>query len=183
MSAVGGLRYAALAYFSKPVEDRSLYRMIRKHRLRSVLEVGIGSLGRAVNLIGVCQRYSPGEKIRYAAVDWFEQREATQPGLTLIQAHRTLNATGAKVRILPSGPAAVEAVANSLPGTDLILISADYDDQIMAPAWFFVPRMCHGATQVLRAQRSADGQSTSYQSLSPLEIEQLAQARPRRRAA
>jgi hypothetical protein len=148
-----------------------------------MLEVGIGSLPRAVNLIGVCQRYSPEAKISYAAVDWFEQRQATQPGLTLIQAHRTLNATGAKVRILPGGPAAVEAVANSLPGTDLILISADYDDQLMAPAWFFFPRMCHEATRVLRAHSSGSRPSVAYETLSPIDVERLAQARPRRQAA
>lgn len=180
MSAASGFRYAYLACFSKPAEDRRLYRLIRQRRVTSVLEIGMGSIDRALSLISVCQRYSPESAIRYAAVDWFEERDQSLPPIKLIDAHRRLGASSAKVRVSPGGPSAIGAVANNLANTDLILISPHADDAELASAWFFFPRMCHPGATILRAY--ADGGSR-YQPISLAEVDQLAEAAQLRRAA
>lgn len=181
MAAVGRFRYAYLASLSKPVEDRPLFRLIRRRRMQRVLEVGVGSIERALNLIGVCQRYAAGQEVRYAAVDWFEERDASLPKLSFIDAHRRLGASGAKVRLSPGGPAAVEALANALPRTDLILISDAVTDAQLAGVWYFFPRMCHEGTRVLRL--TPQGDSQTYVPVSAQEISQRANASPARLAA
>ncbi|MCA9241915.1 MAG: hypothetical protein KDA37_17010 [Planctomycetales bacterium] len=183
MAAVGKLQYARLAFFSKPVEDRRLYRLIRQHRMSSVFEVGLGSLSRAVNLVGVCQRYAGGQPVRYGAVDWFEERPADMPRLTLIEAHRTLRSTGAKTQVSPGGPAAVEALANSFPAMDLILISSDCASETLQRPWFYLPRMCHERTLVLRATRSEGEKAVRYEPIPQGALQQYAAAGKLSRAA
>lgn len=182
MAAVGKLQYARLAFISKPVEDRRLYRLIRKHRMSSVFEVGIGSLSRAVNLVGVCQRYAGDQPVRYGAVDWFEERPADMPRLKLIDAHRTLRASGVKTQVSPGGPAAVEALANSFPAMDMVLISADCAPESLGRPWFYLPRMCHPRTVVLRAVRSADS-AIHYEAIPQATLQQYAAAGTVSRAA
>lgn len=183
MPAVGRLRYAYLSLLSQPREDRALYRLARRGRVRSVLEIGMGSLDRAVELISVCQRYAPDGRVRYAGVDPFEERPADQPPLALIDAHRRLRATGAKVHLTPGGPWAVEAVANALLGTDLVLIAPTADDAALAPAWFYFPRMCHDQTAVLRGRAAPDGAGVAYETVSQGEIERRARSAHLLRAA
>lgn len=182
MSAMGWFRFAFLAYASKPVADRQIYRTVRRLKITSVLEVGVGSLERAKTIVAACQRCSDGATVRYAAVDWFEERPESMTPLSLIQAHRELNATGAKVRVSPGGPAAIEAVANALPNTDLVLISPDVDDDCLERGWYFLPRMCHAGTVVLRGRAEGNGEYR-YEQLSHEAVAALAQPGHRSLAA
>lgn len=169
MPAAGIIKYAYLAYLAKPVADRTLYWLIRTEKACRIVELGIGSLSRAANLIAVAQRYSPQTEIHYSAVDWFDMRPLDMPVLKLIDAHRELTATGAKIRLSPGEPGqTLRSVANSLLKTDLLLIDPSVTDAVFAPAWYYVPRMCHPKTTVLRGVEVA-GEIT-YRAISFAEI-------------
>ena len=62
------------AWFSQPACDRMIYRMIRKFKIRSILEIGMGSGKRAENMIQLCHRYGAGTSVRYSGIDLFEER-------------------------------------------------------------------------------------------------------------
>lgn len=158
MSAMGWYRFAWLAYFAKPAEDRQIFREIKRRRVGSVLEIGVGSLERAKLIVSACQAYSSEVAVRYAAVDWFEERPESMGPLSLITAHRELNATGAKARVAPGGPPAIEGLANALPNTDLVLISPEVGDADLGRGWFFLPRVCHDQTLVLRGVADPKGE-------------------------
>lgn len=183
MAAIGWLGYAHLSYFSKPQHERALYRAIRKHKVRRIVEVGIGSAERAIRLIGTAQRYVREAPICYTGFDWFEEREATAAPLPLIHAHRQLQLTGARVRLVPGfPPATVPQLANSLQRTDLILIAAAVDEASLERTWFYVPRMCHPGTVVLREVRLGE-QEWAYEPIAIAELERRAADRDLRRAA
>ncbi len=175
-------RYLYLSYFSKPGNDRALYRAVRRQPPRKILEIGLGSTQRTLRMLDLARRLSEGEHLRYAAIDLFEARDAQQPKLSLKGVHRDLKALGVQPQLIPGDPAgALARAANSLPETDLILISAANDDAALAGAWFFFPRMLHGGSLVLREVRG-EGNTSSFVPISTEQIRLLAGS-SRRRAA
>jgi hypothetical protein len=179
------LKCLYLAYFSKPVSDRVIYRAIRRRKVRRILEIGIGKASRAVRMIGVAQHSSSGEAVRYVAIDPFEARvpEATA-GLSLKDAHRLLKPTAAQVQLIPGEPAAALArAANALQNIDLVIISSDYNEQSLADAWFYLPRMLHAGSQVYRETQASHAADKTIGLLTAAEIESRASAKGRRRAA
>jgi hypothetical protein len=178
------LRYFHLAYFSKPVGDRTIYRAAHRARARRILEIGIGSAGRTSRLVRLALRGAGGEVVRYAAVDLFEARPADKsPGISLKQTHQLLATTGAQVRLIPGDPAhALARAANSLQNMDLLVISADYDVATLGGTWFYVPRMLHARSRVYLETRSPERSGTSFRLMPLAEIEALAKS-ARRRAA
>jgi hypothetical protein len=175
-------RYLYLSYFSKPVCDRSLYRAIKQHQPRKILEIGLVSTQRTLRMLDFTQRLSNGEPLRYSAVDLFEARDKALPKLSLKEVHKELKAAGITPQLIPGDPAgALARSANALPETDLILISAENNDAALAAAWFYFPRMMHAHSLVLRQVADANGQ-LALQPVSAEQIRQLAGSN-RRRAA
>src|ERR1700722_2539615 len=109
------LRYLYLAFFSKPVCDRRLYRHIRRHKSQRILDLGVGTMQRALRLIEVAAEAGP-KQVSYTGIDLFEMRsESDGPGVSLKLAHRELQATGARVRLVPGNArSALPQSANSL---------------------------------------------------------------------
>ena len=179
------LRYLYLAYLSKPVGDRVLYRAVRGVPARRILEIGISSAGRTTRLVKLAERCGGGEPVRYTAIDLFEARGADKPaGLSLKETHQLLSTSGAKVQLIPGDPSsALPRVANSLTGTDLIVIGADYDVSSLGGAWFYVPRMLGPGTRVYLEDRSQASDETTFRLVPAAEIERLASGCRRRRAA
>jgi hypothetical protein len=152
------LRYLYLSYLSKPAADRRLYRIVRDLRPHRMLEIGIGSMDRTLRLLDFAQRVNGGEAVRYAAIDLFEARSASQSKLSLKEAHRVLKGATSQAQLIPGDPSgALARVANSLPNLDLVMISGDSDDASLEGAWFFLPRMLHDHSVVLRQRPGADG--------------------------
>lgn len=175
-------RYLYLSYFSKPICDRSLYKAIKQHRPRKILEIGLTSTQRTLRMLDFASRLADGGAMRYSAIDLFEARDKSQPKLSLKEVHKELKAAGIQPQLIPGDPAgALTRSANALPETDLILISAANDDATLASAWFFFPRMLHAGSLVLRQVVDATGQTT-LQPVSAEQIRQLASS-SRRRAA
>lgn len=184
MSIVSGLRYVYLAWFSQPKGARALYRLVAKKRVASVLEIGLVDVRRSVRLLELAARRA-GEGLRFAAIDQFEMRppEHGSP-LPLKEAHRQLRGTGAQARLLPGDPySALARGANGLGTFDLVIVAACQNDDCLARAWFYVPRLLHERSQVLLEQVDESGKLTGYKTLTRAEVETLAQPPAKRKAA
>ena len=115
------LRLFYLIHASKPSSDRPVYRVISQDRVRTILELGMGTGRRALRMIEVAGQQTPAHRVSYIGVDLFEARPAgSTQVLTLKEAHRLLRATGAQVRLLPGDPlSALRPVVNGLEKIDL----------------------------------------------------------------
>lgn len=185
MSECSLLRYCYLAYFSKPVGDRALYRALRKRRFQSVVELGIGLGVRTQRMFELIRPANADVPLRYTGIDLFEARAVAGTGFRLKQAYQTLHQLPGKIQLVPGDPyGALSRVANTLTGTDLLVISADQDAESLARAWFYVPRMLTPNALVLIERTVADGK-THYETLTVEKITELAaaQAKAARRVA
>ena len=173
MSECSLLRYLYLAYLSHPAPDRLLYRGLRQWRSRSIVELGISGTLRTRRMLEIARRYAGSESVRYTGIDLFEARPSQQAGLSLKQAHQQLQFVGARVQLAPGDPwMALVRLANTLVGTDLLIVSADVDQESLARAWFFVPRMLHQRSQILVEQRS--GEHVHLKAMPLAEVHRLA---------
>lgn len=150
VSKLSGLRYLHMCWLAKPVEDRLIYKTIKKQQIKSIVEFGLGDGQRCEKLIQVCQKFADGEQVRYTGIDLFESRPESEPQISLLTMHKRLNKTGAKVKLVPGDPESATArVANSLAGTDLILLTCDQSLDELDRFWFFLPRMVHDQSTLL----------------------------------
>jgi hypothetical protein len=140
---------------------------------------------RALRLVDVAARYAPRHEIHYIGIDPFEDRSADEePGLTLIQAHRLLKPSGARIKLIPGNPwDALLRSANQLGPVDLLIISehalkAEYH----SGDWFYVSRLLHEKTVVFR-EVPACGGGNALQEIDRQDIIAWAAAARRRYAA
>ena len=169
MKPIGPLKSAYLSYFSKPAQDRRLYRVIARQRVARILVIGLREALRAERMIAAASRTHALRDIHLAAIDLFEARPGSAAPLPLKHAHQVLAKSGAQIRLLPGDPYnSLARAANILTNTDLILISSAQDPESLERAWFYFPRMLHSKSLVLR--EVDDG----YLKLSHAEIERLA---------
>lgn len=171
----GMLKYSYLAHLSQPAADRQIYRAIRRHRVCSIVELGVGYARRAQRMIAVASRFRPDAEIHYTGVDLFEGRPDDNPGITLKLAYTMLKRLDARVRVIPGDPfTALARKANSLTETDLLVIAADQDPDALSRAWPFVPRMIHGNSLVFLEQSDMDRGTSRFKRLERREIDELA---------
>ena len=197
MAAMGRLKFAHLAWFSQPKGERWLWRHMRRHQVARIVQLGVGDARRARLLIEVAQRFAPHGHVQYTGIDLFEsgpfesgpfeakpvEAGAARGGLTLKETHCRLTATGGEIRLVPGTPlTALRRVANTLSGTQLLLISANTDEAALEQAWFYVPRMLDTDSLVLRERRLPDEQ-VEWQRVERSQIESLARSAAPRRAA
>jgi len=186
VAAASWFRYSYLAHLSRPKSVRQLYRLVKREQYCRIVEIGISDLARSVSLVEVAQRYAAGKTVLFTGIDWFEARPQEMSPLTLKGAYRALHATGAKVRLAPGAPGnSLAAAANAHQNTDLILISASVQDSELKSAWFYVPRMLHERSEVIRELLAPDG-TGSFERITASEIaERAGREAPsaRRRAA
>lgn len=174
-----------LTHLSRPAADRTLYKLIQKHQLRRLVELGVGVGDRAERLIEVAARTSGAGSVFYTGIDLFEARpKNAAAGLPLKTIHKKLAATGVKVRLLPGDPyAAFSRTINMLGVADLVVISADQDRASLARAWWFIDRLLQDGSHVQLETASGDGKPTAFQTVARTEVRQLATVdRPRRAA-
>jgi hypothetical protein len=185
LSAASLTKYLYLAYLSKPVADRVIYRKIQKLRAGHLVGIGLGDGDRARKMIQLAARCSRRRQVQFTGIDLFELRPASLPRLSLKAAHRLLSPLGASVKLVPGDPfSALATTANSLLDTDLVVIGADQDRVSIERAWFYVPRMLHTESLVLVEEPDTEDQRGSYRILDFSAVEQLARLQtPPRRAA
>lgn len=185
LSLTQRLKYLYLAYFSKPAAERTLYRAIRKRRVRRIVELGVGSGERALRLIAVAQMNAGDEPVRYVGVDLFEGRPAeAAPGLSLKEAHKLMQPSGAKVQFLPGDPfSALARGANGVSGVELLIVAADLDEAALARAWFYVPRMLAERGEVYVEEPSGPSGEPVLRRIDRDELARLAAPPSRQKAA
>lgn len=186
MNAFKLLRTIYLCHFSKPVADRELYRTARKQKITSIVEIGLGQMARTRRLLEMVAEKTPLEQVRFAGVDLFEARDPSLPGVALKQAHNELRPLVGKLQLVPGDVfSALARSANSLAGSDLVIIGSAADAGALAKAWFYLPRMLHDRSIVYLEEPGENGSASRFRLLKRLEIEQLAStaARSLRRAA
>jgi len=175
------LQYLSLRYFSRPPHRRQLYRQIAQRKIRSIVEFGISDGTRALQMLKVALRNTPAEELRYTGIDLFEAADNAST-ISLKEAHRILRPTGVRLQLIPGDPfSALARSANSLANTDLMLINEPCDAASLEKSWFFMPRMLHAGSLILREETA--GAQPAYQTISVTQMETLAAARPVRRAA
>ena len=183
MARVSWLKYVHLAHFSKPRSERQLYRLVKRHKVCRIVEVGVSDVARTAALVQVAQRFAADGQVAYSGVDWFDARSAELPKLTLKQAHSRLQATGAKIRLVPGEPGrSLAGVANAHQHTGLLVFSAVVADSCLDTAWFYVPRMLDAHSIVLRECLDAAGEP-AFERLPAAKITELAGPSASRHAA
>jgi hypothetical protein len=177
MSQWSLLKRICLTHLSQPAADRPVYRAIYRNQVHSIVELGVGSGRRTQRMIRLANEIAPDEVIRYAGVDLFEARPQGQPQLKLKAAYMEFKRLTASVQLAPGDPfSALARIANSLRGTDLLVIAADQDPEAMARAWSYVPRMLHRDSVVLREESGSGMRRTRFVQVRLAEVERLAQA-------
>jgi hypothetical protein len=185
--SVGSLfRSAYLLYFSQPAAERLLYRATRGKPIRSIVELGIDLKRRTTRLLEVAAWRGQNLPLRYTGIDLFEARPSEQPKLSLKQAFAALKRPQVNVQLVPGDPAAaLRRVANSLTGTDLVIIGADQDRLSLSASWIWLPRMLTPTSLIFIEEPSAAGTPCSWRRMTIPQVEQLAAQTSRsvRRAA
>jgi hypothetical protein len=60
-----------LAHLSRPANDRPIYQLIRRHRLRRIVEIGIGLAERSARMIEVAAAAAGPASVVFSGVDLF----------------------------------------------------------------------------------------------------------------
>lgn len=174
-----------LAHLSKPIENRPIFQEILKGSIRRILEVGVGKGERSERIIRAAARFRPAGELSFTGIDLFEARRSTHGvGLPLKLVYRMLAKTGAKIRLVPGDAfSGIVRVANSLPCTDLIVISGCQERQLLDKAWYYFPRMMHDRTVVFLQKPCRIGESAPFDRIDAAEISIWSRrARPARAA-
>jgi hypothetical protein len=180
------LRSLYLRYFSHPSQDRPLYHAAIRRPVRSIVELGIGFSGRTKRLLEVASWKRDPRPLRYTGIDLFEARAAKQAGMTLKEAFAELRLANVKIQLVPGDPnMALRRVANSLTGTDLLLIADGHDSDSLEAAWNWVPRMLTDSSLVFIEEPTAKPGTMVWRQMTLAEVQKLAASagRSMRRAA
>ena len=183
MSAASRFNAFCWCYLARPKSDRALYRLVRKHKPRKIMILGLEHRVRPLRMIALAKRYRPAECIEFAGIDRFESRPDGVPRLTLKQAHQLLRPTGARINLIPGDPhEALRRAANTLHGIELVVISAGQNADSLSRSWLFLHRLLSAKAIVVREEISGD--QPVLMPLSRPELDRLSiTAAPHRRAA
>lgn len=179
MSVGSLLRSSYLLYFSQPAGDRALYQAISKQPVRSMVELGLDLAGRTERIFEVLSWNVSQGPIRYTGIDLFDARPLPAPRLPLKQAFKSLckpqHGLTLNVQLVPGDPAsALARAANTLSGTELLLVSATQNQESLARAWAWVPRMLTSTSLVLVEFPGAKAGQGTWRRLTLPDVHQLA---------
>ena len=124
--------------------------------------------------------------MRYTGIDLFEARATKQARMTLKQAFAELRLPDVKVQLVPGDPnMALRRVANSLTGTDLLLIADGHDSDSLEAAWNWMPRMLTDTSLIFIEEPAAKPGAMIWRQMTLAEVQRLAASagRSMRRAA
>ena len=142
--------------------------------IRSIVELGIDLSGRTQRVLEVAAWRKETQPLRYTGVDQFEARPTNHSPLPLKRAFHDLRATGAKVQLVPGDPfSALVRTANSLSGTDLLIVAADQDRDALERSWMYIPRMLH-AQSLIFVQEPGQAGKDFWRQLRYEDVQKLA---------
>ena len=171
MKPISAFKYFQMTWLNKPAHDRLIYKLIKHRNIGSIVEFGMGDGSRCCNMLAIAQKFKGESKIKYTGVDLFDAREEDQTPLKLIEMHRKLNAIDAKTQLVPGDLAsALPRIANAHVRTDMVIISAGFEEEDFEATQMFLPRMLHPNSVVL----IQDYEDEDFFVHSRLEIEKMA---------
>jgi hypothetical protein len=162
------------SYFAQLPEDRICYRLIQKHKIASIMEIGMEDGVRSERLLQIAIRNAGPRVVSYVGIDLFEAHP-DQDGetLTLKNAHQQLSALGARVKLVPGDAfAALSRTANSLKDVELVVIGWDTPPEVMAKCWNLMPRFL--ADQALVLWQGDEQKNYQFSVLSVADVKKLA---------
>lgn len=183
MTPTGWAKYLYLAHFAKPKCDRSVFRSFKRNTITNIVEIGLRDVSFTTSIIETALKHCPDNKISYSGIDLFEARPPEQEAFSLKDMHKRLSDKRLKVRLIPGDPmVGLSRFANTLTGTNMLIVSADVDCVAMDNAWFYVPRMLDDSAVIYVYDR--DGENLRTAALSKTDaIERAESASNARRAA
>ena len=171
MKPISAFKYFQMTWLSKPAPDRLIYKLIKQRSVGSIVEIGMEDGRRCCNMLAVAQKFNGDGKVKYTGVDLFDARDEDETPLKLIEMHRKLNAVDAKTQLVPGDLAsALPRIANAHVRTDMVIISAGFEEEDLEATKMFLPRMLHPSSVVL----IQDYQDEPFYVHSRLEIEKMA---------
>ena len=169
------MEYGYLRFFSKPVDERKIYRAIARQQARRFVEIGIGQADRTKRMLAVARRFRDRNELAYTGIDLFEDRPASAAGLSLKYSHQLLRPLVGKLQLAPGDPHSVlKRHANTLVQSDIIVVTGNTEDKGLRDAWFYFPRMLHSNTCVFVVQNSEEDTENHIRLVSRQEITRLA---------
>jgi hypothetical protein len=170
------LRYYYLTWFSQPAADRTIYQAVHPRHVQSIVEIGIGQGVRTKRLFELAVKPEHAETpLQYTGIDLFEARDRSTLGLSLKQAHQTLQTEHVKLRFVPGDPlSALSRCANTVGVADVVIISADQSGPALDAAWRYMPRIANEQTLVYRERPAGKGSETKFELVPYTTIQKLA---------
>ncbi len=157
------IRYS---YIAKPLEERPLFREFLRRPISRVVEIGLGDGDRAERLIRLAIKLA-GRHVTYTGIDPFESAAAGEPRMLYKEAYKRLNYAGCSCKLVPGDPrAALTRVANTLSGTELLVIAAGAEE--MRGAWRYVPRMLAAESRIFLMEPGRGFRSVDQRELTEL---------------
>jgi hypothetical protein len=147
---------AHLLHFSKPEENRFVYRKVKQHRPHRIVEVGLQKGLRTLNLlklaVSVCENPLA---LRYFCVDPFEGRTKKDgPGLSLRKAYRAMNQMEIQHKLIPATPLmGIKRIANHVQNVDFLVLATPELHWLEEGGWYYLARMLHQESVVLLGER------------------------------
>jgi len=160
--------------FAQLPEDRICYRLIKKRKIASIMEIGLNDGVRTERMLQIALRTAGPRVVNYVGIDLFEAHpDPEDEPLTLKQAHQTFAALGARVKLIPGDAhGALSRNANLLKDIELVVISYEHEPETLAKCWNLMPRFLTDDAIVLR--QGDEQQNFRFDVLTVEDVKQLA---------
>ncbi len=163
--------------FSKPVEQRALFKHLIVHPVASILEIGVGDGGGMQRIAKLVQLPAGVEQLRYIGIDEFESAQDHSRHLSLKQAHQLATQLGFKASLIPGDlKSAIPRVAHKMGASDLVIVNGGLNPQ--EPSMGFIGtwlnRLAHSESTVIGCE--VGGQDLIAINTSNLELPAIRRA-------
>lgn len=163
--------------FSKPVEERALYKHLVEHPVASVLEIGVGNGARMQRIAKLVQLPAGAAHLRYIGIDEFESAQDSAPRLSLKQAHQMATQLGLKASLIPGDhKSAIPRVAHKMGAVDLVIVNGGLNPQEPSVGFIgtWLNRLAHSESTVIGCEVA--GQALVVIAAKNLELSTLRRA-------
>lgn len=138
--------------FSKPVEERALFKYLVERPVASILEIGVGDGGRMQRIAKLVQLPAGAEQLRYIGIDEFESAKDNARHLSLKQAHQLATQLGFKASLIPGDhKSAIPRVAHKMGASDLVIVNGGLNPQEPSIGFIgtWLNRLAHSGSTVI----------------------------------
>ena len=135
--------YTKLRYPNEPKRYNYLFDIIRENKCRRIMEIGTWNGNRALQMIGVAQKYHSNNEVEYYGFDLFEmmndeifEREVSKRPSPMAEVRDKLEATGAKIFLFRGfTEKTMPEVVPALPKMDFVFIDGGHSIETITNDW------------------------------------------------